>query len=113
MANDLEQQLGAVLNDPEMMSRIMSMARAVSRSAPDTEKKDPPPLPDTDLSMIQKIAGLAAQSGIDQHQRSLLTALSPYLSGARLRKLENAMRAARMTRLASGLLASQERTIGR
>jgi hypothetical protein len=63
-------------------------------------------MPEIDLGMLQKISGLAGQSGIDKDQRSLLHALSPYLSQERINKLEKAMRAAKMARMATALMNS-------
>ena len=45
-------------------------------------------------------------TGIDQNQQNLLSALSPYMSRDKVSKLENAMRAAKLARLASGFLGS-------
>ena len=99
--DDFEQKLGAVLNDPEMMGKILSMARSLGAA----EKEAPPEgLPDP--GMLKQLSGLARQSGIDSRQQALLRALEPYLSGTRLRKLEKAMRAAKLARLASTLLGS-------
>ena len=100
MGNDLEQQLRSVLNDPAAMQNILTMAQSLSSSGP----ADTPP-GEKEMIPIQQLAGIAANSNIDPHQRSLLSALSPYLSHDRLRKLENAMRAAKMTRLATTLIS--------
>ena len=56
--------------------------------------------------MLQRLSGLARQSGIDSQQRTLLTALKPYLSDERVSKLEKAMRAAKLAKLASSILGS-------
>ena len=98
MENDLEQQLRSIMNDPAAMQNILSMAQSLSGMTERTssEKETVP---------MQQLAGLASKSSIDQQQRSLLKALGPYLSHARLRKLENAMRAAKMTRLATPLIS--------
>ncbi len=105
---NLEQQLGAVLANPEMMQKIMTMAQALGTSNPEAEPQSqpppPPPMPDIDLGLIRKISGLAGQSAIDKDQQALLKALGPYLTSTRLRKLENAMRAAKMARLAAATL---------
>lgn len=53
---------------------------------------------------MQKLAGMTRQSGIDKNQQALLRALSPYISRERSAKLEKAMRAAKMARLASAFL---------
>jgi len=104
MENNLEEQLGAILSNPEMMKKIQSMAQSLgsSSTAPSSEQKPP----EIDLSVLQKLSGLAGQTGIDKNQQTLLAALTPYLSQSRVSKLENAMRAAKMARLASGFLGS-------
>lgn len=101
--DDLESKLGAVLNNPEMMQKIMSLAQNLSDGSQKAEASAPG---DIDLSMIQKLSGFAKQSGIDKHQQSLLRALHPYLSRQRIQKLERAMRAAKMAGMA-GLLTGR------
>ena len=104
--DELEQKLGAVLNNPQLMQQIMSMAQSMG-SAPAAPSEPPPPrqeLPPIDFSMLQKLSGIAQQSGIDQNQQTLLHALHPYLSAGRITRLEKAMRAAKMARLASSFL---------
>ena len=100
MENNLEQQLRAVLSDPSAMQNILTMAQSLSGNG----TQDTPPAAKEMLPM-QQLAGLAMNSNIDHQQRSLLNALAPYLSNDRIRKLENAMRAAKMTRLASTLIS--------
>ena len=56
--------------------------------------------------MLQKLSGLAGQTGIDSDQQALLHALSPYIGNAKMTKLEKAMRAAKMARVASGFLGN-------
>ena len=105
--SEIEDKLNSVLNNPQMMQQIMSMAQAMS--APAAQKEETPKsdtLPDIDIGMLQKLSGLAGQSSIDNNQRSLLKALGPYLSRERIHKLEKAMRAAKMARMASGLIGS-------
>lgn len=105
--DDMEDKLNAVLNNPQMMQQIMSLAQSMNSSS--SAKQDPPPpkndtFPDIDLGMLQKISGLAQQSGVDRNQQALLKALGPYLSRERIGKLEKAMRAAKVARMASGFL---------
>lgn len=104
---DLESKLGAVLNNPEMMQKIMSLAQNLNQPQ-EPVKNDPPAasLPELDLSMVQRLSGLAKQGNIDKNQQSLLRALRPYLSRQRLQKLERAMRAAKMASMA-GFLTKQ------
>lgn len=102
--SEMEEKLSSVLNNPQMMQQIMSMAQSLGQSSPQPEsayQKDGPPM---DMALIQKLSGLAGQSGIDADQKALLHALHPYLSSSRVNKLEKAMRAAKMARLASVFL---------
>ena len=109
--DDLEQKLGAVLNNPQLMQQIMSMAQAMGSQAPPPveENRAPEPqpaLPAIDPGMLTKLAGLSRQSSIDRDQQALLKALNPYLNKDRISRLERAMRAAKMAKLASSFLGS-------
>ena len=105
---NLEQQLEAVLGNPEMMQQIMAMAQTLGTSSPEPPSQEapppPPPMPDIDIGLIRKLSGLAGQGAIDKDQQALLKALGPYLTSRRIHKLENAMRAAKMARLAAATL---------
>jgi len=106
--DDLENKLGAILGNPEMMGKIMALAQSFSTQEPEPEQKPPPqsPFPDIDISLLQKLSGAAKQAGIDQNQRSLLNALAPYINNRRLSKLERAMGAAKMAAVA-GIFLNQ------
>ena len=106
---DMQSQMNAILQNPEMMQKISALAQSLGGSSPDAPK--PPEqavggFPDIDMGMLQKLSGFAKQSGIDPNQQNLLQALGPYLKGDRIHRLEKAMRAAKMARLASGFLGS-------
>lgn len=102
---ELEDKLQSVLNNPQMMQQIMSMAQSLGQSQEQKQPESPPQkMPDIDLSLVQKLSGLAGQGSIDREQQALLKALNPYLSRERVDKLEKAMRAAKMARLASTFL---------
>ena len=103
---DLENKLGAILNNPEMMGQIMNLAQSLG-AAPSEETSAPPQgFPDIDLSMLQKLSGAARQTGIDQKQKTLLSALAPYVQSHRIHKRERAMRAAKMAGMA-GIFLNQ------
>ena len=102
--DEMEQKLGAVLGKPELMQKLMAMAQSLGQPA--QPPQEPPQAPEMDFAMLQRLSGLARQSGIDSQQRALLTALKPYLSGERVSKLEKAMRAAKLAKLASSVLGS-------
>ena len=108
--DDMQNQMNAILGNPEMMQKIMAMAQSLGQSQGSEQKEKPqqdaavPAFGDIDLSMVQKLSGLAGQSNIDNNQRTLLRALTPYLTQERITKLEKAMRAAKMATLASAFL---------
>ena len=107
----MDDKLSAILGNPQLLQQIMSMAQSLNQSAPETPPppkqeppQAPPSAPDIDPAMIGKLMRMAGQSNIDRNQKALLQALEPYLSGARLQKLEKAMRAARMAGTLSSIL---------
>ena len=107
----MEEKLSSILNNPQMMQQIMSMAQTLGQSNPPVPpqeplKPEPFGLPDIDLGLIQKLSGFAQQSGISREEQALLKALGPYLSRNRVSKLEKAMRAAKMAKFASSFLNS-------
>ena len=106
--DDMEQKLNAVLNNPEMMGKILSMAQSLGG----TQEQPTQELP-LDPGMLQSLAGLAQKTGVDPQQQNLLKALEPYLTSGRLRKLERAMRAAKMARMASSVLGATKLFAGR
>lgn len=108
----MEEKLGAILSNPQMMEKIMGLAQSLGQS---TQTSEPSPAPKQeaaslsqglDPALLRKLAGFAGQSGVDQEQRALLQALTPYVNRERRAKLENAMRAAKLARLASQFLSS-------
>lgn len=106
----MEEKIGTILSNPEMMQQIMAMAQTLgqsqSPSQQETSKQDRNPLSDFDPGMLQKLSGLAGQGGVTKEEQALLKALKPYLSRDRVGKLEKAMRAAKMARFASSFLNS-------
>lgn len=108
--SELEEKLGTILNDPNMMQQIMGMAKILSAEQDKAVPSQTPASPadsgtsKLDPSLLSAIAGIANQSGVDSDQDCLLKALQPYLSRGRISKLERAMRAARMANVASSFL---------
>lgn len=99
---ELEDKLNSVLSNPQMMQQLMTMAQSLSGTTP--VREDSPP--EIDPAMLRKLTALSSQGTIDRNQQTLLNALHPYLSKDRLRKLEKAMRAAKMAKMATGFLNS-------
>lgn len=106
---DMESKLGAILNNPDMMAQIMSMAQQFSggESPPPPPPEPTPSLPEgLDMGMLMKVAGMANSASVDKDQRALLLALRPYLTTDRIGRLEKAMRASKLAGLASSFLGS-------
>ena len=104
---DMESRINAVLGNPEMMQKIMGMAQAFQESSPAAETPEPQLSFDgIDINMMQKLAGFVGKNNIDNNQRNLLNALTPYISGDRVSRLEKAMRAAKLANVASAFLGS-------
>ena len=58
--SEMEEKLGAILSNPQMMQQIMSMAQAMS-PPPEAKPEQPPePAPPAlpDFSVMQKLAGV-------------------------------------------------------
>lgn len=104
--DEMEDKIGAILNNPQMMQQIMSMAQAFNSSTPAQEPPPSHPMPNIDMGLLQKLSGLAQQSGIDKREQALLEALGGYLQSERILKLEKAMRAAKLAKFASSALGN-------
>lgn len=112
--DDFESKLGQILGNPEMMSKIMSMAQSFgSQEAPPTPQPEESSAPEFDFAAIQKLTGLMGKARVDNEQKALLAALSPYISGNRIQKLEKAMRAAKLAGVATSFLGSSPLFSGR
>lgn len=101
----MEDKLGAILGNPDMMQKIMSMAQSLNAPSPPSQPEPPPSGSELDPAALQKILHFARQTGIDTHQQALLKALEPYLAPDRVGKLEKAMRAAKIANLATSALS--------
>ncbi len=105
--DEMEDKLGALLSNPQLMQQIMTMAQSLGGQQQETQMPKPESLPGIDLGMLQKLSGLAGKSGIDQRERALLHALESYLTTDRVTRLEKAMRAAKMAKVATHIFAQQ------
>ena len=107
--SELEEKLGSILSNQQLMQQIAAMAQTLGQSAPSppatqTIAQAAPTLPDP--AMLRNFSEMMQAGRIDEDQQELLHALSPFLSQARVGKLERAMRAAKMAGFASILLKS-------
>lgn len=105
--DSMEDKLGAILNNPQMMQQIMALAQTMNQSeakTPEPVKPEPPQPSGFDLNTLAKLGNLAKRGNIDREQQNLLRALTPYLSREKIAKLERAMHAAKMASMASSFL---------
>lgn len=106
--NQLQDQLNAILNDPDMMKQVQQLAQSMQPSAAQKEKAPQendgnaqagsPQIPTDMLKFAMELAG---QSGMDKHQQALLAAMKPYLGVEKANRLKSAMEAAHLAQLAS------------
>lgn len=99
---ELEDMINSVLNDPEQMNMISSLAKNLMGSEAPPEQKSAPGLPNgLDPKMLGRIQRL--MGGMDQkpgESEALLRAMQPYLSEKRRLKMDKALKLARLAKLA-------------
>lgn len=110
-----EEKLSSILNDPQAMSRIMSIAQSLDGGKSDpapTPEPEGPPQPDQgglDLDPRLMAAGmqaLAAWQGPDDSRTALLQALRPFLRAERHAKLDKAVRITKLSKVVRAALDS-------
>lgn len=106
--SELEEKLGSVLGNPQLMQQLQAMAQTLGQSGPRPAPEEPPAASGTgpDPQLLQKLSGIAGAGAVDSNQKALLSAMTPYVSSRKLQRLEKAMRAAKMARMASAVLGS-------
>ena len=102
--DELEERIGRVLNDPEQMERLSSLAQSLlgggsAEEAPPVQMPAAGGMPDA--AMLQRLGRLmSASSASDGREQALLAAMTPYLSEKRRAKMDRAMQLAHMAKLA-------------
>ena len=107
---DLESTISQILGNPESMSQILSLAKSFGISPPEERQETPQPpqamQPPVD-SVLPAMAELIRQAGsVDPREVQLLNALKPYCSEDRCRRIDRALRAARLSQIAGAALRS-------
>lgn len=96
--DDLQNSLSQILNDPDRLQQIMSMAANLSQ-----ESSDELQLPSAEvLSRLQNIMSQFGHN--DGRQQALYDALIPYLKPERRIRLQRAIQIARLSRAAGAAL---------
>ena len=105
----LEDKLQQILNDPDSMAQILSLAQSfgMSPEPPSDHGPSAPPKQEQKVGMpdegfLQAIMGLMQQARqSDSKQEALLCALKPYLLPERQAKIDEALKIAKLSQLAS------------
>lgn len=98
--DELEEKLNAVLNNPSELEKISKIASAIMGGSGD-KPEAPPQEPDIDMGMLkQMLSGLRGNGGKKSESRDLLEAMKPFLAEKRRRKIDKAMKLARLASLA-------------
>lgn len=95
---ELEDRLSSILNDPEQMRRISSLAQSLMGGGEASAAAEKASKPEGGLPGA--LGSLLAPPRSSGDKAALLEALKPWLSEKRQRKLAKAMRLAQMARLA-------------
>ena len=98
--DELEEKLNAVLNNPSELEKISKIASAIMGGSGD-KPEEPPQEPDIDMGMLKHmLSGLRGNGGKKSESRDLLEAMKPFLAEKRRRKIDKAMKLARLASLA-------------
>lgn len=105
---DFEEKLESILNNPQAMSQIMSLAQSLGGSAepsapPPTQPSPPPEEPGLQLDpqMLTGLFSLLNQYNSGDDQRvALLNALRPFIKEQRQAKIDKAIQIAKLSRMA-------------
>lgn len=98
--DEIGEKLDALLNDPKQFGKIAQLASSILGDGGD--QSAPPSAPELDLDMgqLRRMMSALRGSGHDSANRHLLEAMKPYLAEKRRRKIDRAMKLARLASLA-------------
>lgn len=115
-----EEKLGAILNDPQAMSQIMSIAQSLggkketpplrepetTRPPSSEELREAPPLADgLDPRLMEMgIRAMAAYQDADDRRGALLQALRPFVKPQRYAKMDKAIQIAKLSKVVRAVL---------
>ncbi len=106
---DFEEKLESILNNPQAMSQIMSLAQSLGGSSEQPASPTPPQSPSSsedpgtqlDPQMLASLFSLLNQGSRGDDQRvALLNALRPFVKEQRHAKIDKAIQIARLSRMA-------------
>ena len=94
--DEIGEKLDALLNDPKQFGKIAQLASSILG---DGGGKQEPEL-DVDMGQLRRMMSALRGGGHDSANRHLLEAMKPYLAEKRRRKIDRAMKLARLASLA-------------
>lgn len=103
----LEDQLNQLLNDPDKMAQIMSMAKAFTAQAEQPSVQTTAPMMDEGM-LLNLMQIMQQMQQTDAKQEALFSALKPYLAPERQEKLDRAMQIAKLSHLAGYALRNTD-----
>lgn len=100
--DEIGEKLDALLNDPKQFGKIAQLASSIlgdggGQQAPPSA---PEPELDVDMGQLRRMMSALRGGGHDSANRHLLEAMKPYLAEKRRRKIDRAMKLARLASLA-------------
>lgn len=103
--DELGEKLDALLHDPQQLGKIAQLASSLMGDGGETQPpsappSEPQPEPGFDAGQLRRMLSAVRGSGRDSASRHLLEAMKPYLAEKRRRKIDRAMKLARLASLA-------------
>ena len=107
--DDLESRLNSILNDPDSMEQILSMAKSLSGAGTETPPQTGTPLDGMDPELLRSVTGImSSMKDRENNKRSaLLSALEGYLDPGRIGKARRALRMMDMAKAAKAAIAAK------
>ncbi len=111
----LEEQLQKIMNDPDSMAQILSLAQSFGLQPPEAASSAPSaPPPPPDDGFVKAIFGMMQQAQqSDGRQEALLHALKPYLRPERQGNIDRALQIAKISHLAGFALRNYGKLPGK
>lgn len=108
MDGDIGELLQSVLSDPEQMGKITAMAQSLMGGGESAGGQDAPAAPahkpEGETMLLRSLSGLLTKQSAPSRSTALLTAMRPYMRPEKQEKLDRAMQAARLARVAGEVM---------
>lgn len=105
---DMEEKLNSLLSDPGAMENIARMVQQLTSGEVQKEEQSPTEKLVSPPPALGKILGQIQGGGQRDDKTQLLQAMKPYLKEERQRKMERALKLAKMARLAGLAMRAEQ-----